>query len=387
MKRHLVTAGKGLAGAGLTGAVLYLVTTATIHRRPVWPYWVLLAMVVAGLLLYLVGQERAGSGQAGDSGQDDTAAAARDEADAIPEQPADQPGPVITGRWRSTNDGFEVPALMRLRDHSMSHPAYMRRSTQDSQPPPSILIGALVACDPLGPAPATSAIRASLLAFLSREPVSALVAELTHAGPGADWTPWGANGRITFTAILTGDDEDAAPAAVARLLPPIEGTSIAGRDSRLAELVLYVEPRAPDGTTAPPVNLAAWHDRLVRALAVPEALAGFLNSELGLATSGDPLAQAGVTLDVPNSMTELVDTEGLEPVPGSSVSTWFMGWAVADPDGAPAPALARQWLTQMCDSTLKLNGYEPVLAAAGTPGQSSPDDPPKAGTRPAAKDT
>ena len=124
-------------------------------------------MVVAGLLLYLIGQERARSGQAGDSGQEDTAAAPPDEADATPEQPAHQPGPVITCRWRSINDGFEVPALMRLRDHSMSHPAYMRRSAQDSHPPPSILIGALVACDPLGAAPSTSGIRASLLAFLS----------------------------------------------------------------------------------------------------------------------------------------------------------------------------------------------------------------------------
>lgn len=66
------------------------------------------------------------------------------------------------------------------------------------------------------------------------------MAELTHAGPGTEWKSWGANGRITFTAILTGDDEDAAPAAMARLLPPIEGMSLAGRDSRLAELVLYV---------------------------------------------------------------------------------------------------------------------------------------------------
>jgi hypothetical protein len=33
------------------------------------------------------------------------------------EQPARQAGRVITDRWRSTNDGFEVPALMHhLRD-------------------------------------------------------------------------------------------------------------------------------------------------------------------------------------------------------------------------------------------------------------------------------
>ena len=64
MNRYLATAGKGLAGAGLTGAVLYLVTTATDHQRPFWPYWILLAMVAAGLLLYLLG-ERTRPGQAG----------------------------------------------------------------------------------------------------------------------------------------------------------------------------------------------------------------------------------------------------------------------------------------------------------------------------------
>jgi hypothetical protein len=383
MKRHLATAGKGLAGAGLTGAVAYLVTTATVRQRPVWPYWILLAMVAAGLLFYLLG-ERIRSGQAGDTGQEHAAASVED--DAAPAQPLRQPGPAVTDRWRSTNDGFEVPALMRLRDHSMSsHPAYSRRSAQDSQPPPSIRIGILVACGPLGATPATSDIRASLLAFLNREPVSDLVASLTHAGPDAEWKSWGGNGRNTFSAILTGDDE-AVPAAMARLLPPVEGTSFAGRDPRMAELILWVEPRAPGGATALAVNLATWRDRLVRALAVPGAFADFLAKDLGLATSDDPLAQAGVILDVPHAMTELVDIESLEPVPGSSTSTWFMGWAVADPDGKPAQALAREWLTQMCDSTLNLNGYETVLDAIGNLGQPSPTNLSKAHVSPVAKD-
>src|SRR2546429_4118429 len=129
MKRHLATAGKGLAGAGLTGAVAYLVTTATVHQRPVWPYWILLAMVAAGLLLYLLG-ERVRSGQAGGTGQDDAAAAPLED-DAAPEQPPRQPGPAVIDRWRSTNDGFEVPALMPPRGHSMSsHPPYSPRFPQ-----------------------------------------------------------------------------------------------------------------------------------------------------------------------------------------------------------------------------------------------------------------
>ena len=59
MKRDLVVAGKGLAGAGLTGAVLYLVATASTHVRLLWPYGIFLAMVLVGVVLYLTGQERA----------------------------------------------------------------------------------------------------------------------------------------------------------------------------------------------------------------------------------------------------------------------------------------------------------------------------------------
>jgi hypothetical protein len=364
MNRHLATAGKGLAGAGLTGVVLYLVSTATVHQRPFWPYWILLAMVAAGLILYLLG-ERTRPRQAGGADEENADAAPPDELDSAQEQPAPRAGAVITDRWRSTHDGFEVPALMHhLRDPITSHPAYTRRLAQDGNAPPSIRIGVLVACDSLGALPTTSAIRTAFLAFLNGRSVSALISELTHPGSGTEWKSWGANGRNTFTAILAGDDEDATPVALAQLRPPVEGTSFAGRDSLMAELLLQVEPRTANGTLAPAVNLAAWHCRLVRALAIPGPFADFLTRELGLATSADPLAQTGIALDVSRAMTELVDTEDLEPVPGSSPSTWFMGWAVADPDGEPARALAREWLTQMCDSTLNLNGYESVLAAA-----------------------
>jgi hypothetical protein len=59
MKRHLVLAGKGLSGAGLTGVVLYLVATAPAHVHLFWPYWVFLGMVIVGAVLYLAGQEPA----------------------------------------------------------------------------------------------------------------------------------------------------------------------------------------------------------------------------------------------------------------------------------------------------------------------------------------
>jgi hypothetical protein len=43
-----------------------------------------------------------------------------------------------------------------------------------------------------------------------------------------------------------------------------------------------VELRAADGTPGPAANLAAWHGRLTRALALPSSFAGFLALDLGL---------------------------------------------------------------------------------------------------------
>jgi hypothetical protein len=70
-----------------------------------------------------------------------------------------------------------------------------------------------------------------------------------------------------------------------------------------------------------------------------------------------------VYLDAPHSMSELVDTEDLKSLPGSSAPGWFMGWALSAPDGRQTSALAREWLAQMCDNTLYVDDYEPVLDA------------------------
>jgi hypothetical protein len=118
MKRHLALGGKGLAGAGLSGAVLYLVTTASAHRPPVWPYWTLLGMIVAGLLLYSLGQEnvRSGKSQAGQAtdvqetapGQPSLAGAGRSSARAsrAPEKAAAEDAERLLAVMRS----FDVPA-------------------------------------------------------------------------------------------------------------------------------------------------------------------------------------------------------------------------------------------------------------------------------------
>ena len=214
---------------------------------------------------------------------------------------------VVSSRWRLTTDGGQVPILMQLRNNSMSHPGYASLSVTGN-PPPSMRIGIVVPCEPLGSTPSTSNIRASFLSFLHRQPVSDALAELTAVNPDDTWTPWDGHGRFNFGAVL-GSGDQTAPVAWARLLLPQADPLSFGYDPRSAVFILHVYPRSPDGDPAPAANLASWHSRFVRTLAIPGAQAVFLTRDLGLATTGDQAAaQAGVYLDAPHSMTELVDT-------------------------------------------------------------------------------
>ena len=266
---------------------------------------------------------------------------------------------VVSNRWRLTTDGGQVPVLMQLRSNAMSHPGYASLSVTGN-PPPSMRIGVVVACEPLGSSPSTSTIRANFLSFLHRQPVNDVLAELTTVNPDDRWTPWDGHGRFNFGAVL-GSGDETAPVAWARLLLPQADTLSFGYDPRSAVFILHVYPRGPNGNPAPAANLASWHNRFVRALAIPGAQAAFLTQDLGLAATGDQPAQAGVYLDAPHSMTELVDTQDLSSLPGSPASSWFMGWAISSPDGQQAPELAREWLVQMCDNTLHVDAYESYL--------------------------
>lgn len=272
---------------------------------------------------------------------------------------AEPPTPLITDRWQLTNDGHQVPILMHVRNNSMSHPGYTSQSHTQS-PPPSMRIGIVLPCEPLGSIPATSDIRASFLNFLHGQPCSTLVNAVTTTTTSARWTTREGRGRVNFGAVLDGDAES-APVAWARLLLPHADTRPFSYDPVSAVLIVHIYPRTGDGNVAPPVNLASWHDRFVRALAIPKALTAFLTERLGVATTDGQAAQVGVHLDAPHSMTGLVDTEGLQSIPGSPTSNCFMGWAISSPDGQQAPILAREWLTEMCDNTLYLDNYEPYL--------------------------
>jgi len=272
---------------------------------------------------------------------------------------AREPGPASTDRWRPTTNGFDVPAMMQVGNVAMPDPSPLPRLPQEI--PPTMRVGAVVACDPLGSSPPTSELRAHFLSFLGRPPIMALVSRLTHLPHGATWRPLAGRGRIYLEAALTGDDQDDAPAASASLLLPDPSTSGYGHDPRYARFVLEVELRDVQGHPAPAMSLAVLHDRFTRALSTATALTVFLTEDLGLDTSDDPPSQMGIWLRTPRDMSELVDPQGLMTLPGSPQSNSFTGWVLADPAGEPVAITAVELLRQMCDYTLNLDGYEPVL--------------------------
>jgi hypothetical protein len=275
------------------------------------------------------------------------------------------PGPAVTDRWASTSQ-FVSGDLLQLQNNSMSHPAYMQRSPQDP-PPASLRVGIVIACAQLPRnTPPTSSIRSSFLAFLAWPEIMDLIAELTDTA-GMTWKVWDERPRFNFGAVLGGSDENKAPAAWARLLLPETWASHFGRDPRYANLVLSIEPgTGPEGGVAP-AGLMEWHRRFARAARIPEAVAGYLGSDLGLATSSDPAAEVAVWLKARGtSLTELVDVNGFTVVPGVQAN-WFIGLASADPQGQDVNNLARTWTAEMCDS-MHLDGHETVLRSLRTTG-------------------
>lgn len=353
MKRELVLAGKALGGASLTGAVLYLVATAPAHVHVYWPYWIFFGALAVGVVLYYAGQERAGS------------------ADQAVTPPSDEvselAGPAVTDRWQSSLNGVSSE-MLQLQNNSMNHPGYWRRSSTDT--PPSVRIGIQVACAQLDPAASSSVLRAKILRFLGQSAVMDLVHELTEVQGGAVWTARDDNPPFNFGAVLAQPTAEEAPVAWARVLLPETITRMYGRDARSAYFLLYVEPRTASRDPAEAASLVGWHQRLSGALALPTAFAALLADDLALPTSNDPPTGVGIWLKAPRALTELVEVDAFDVVEGSPQSNWFMGVAIASPDGEQLSEMVQAWLRQMCDSSLHLNDYESALASldSHTPG-------------------
>jgi hypothetical protein len=284
------------------------------------------------------------------------------EGDAVKNRRGARDEPAITGRWRHTTSGFDVPAMMNMA--SMVMPVAPGVSIRpDHERPPTMRIGTVVACAPLGSTPSTSELRSRFLGFLGTSPVGDLVTELSQMPKGRGWQPLAGRGRINLEAEMVGGSQAEPPVATAFLLLPDPALTSYGRDSRYAQLVVEIELRDADGRPMPAMTLPVLHDRFTRALAIPGALADFLAQGLGLATSDDPSAQVGVVLRTPRAMVEVVDWGDLKVLPGSQQSNMFMGWAIADPAGQSAAVTAVELLRNMCDYTLNLDQYEPALEA------------------------
>jgi hypothetical protein len=268
----------------------------------------------------------------------------------------------VVDRWRHTSDGGQVPSLMRLTHTSMTHRGYSGRQPQDT--PPVVKIGMLVSCQPIDPTFSGTDLRAKFRALLQSPAVHALITALTNVEPGMSWKNLAGHGPRTLEAALTASQDplDGVPAASALSLPPTVGGSLSGRDNRLATLMIYVEPRTAAGHVPPASDLATWSRRFSLALTMPRAFAGFLDEDLGSATSNEPPAQLGIWLQAYQSLTEMVDTDGLQMLPGSSPSNQFIGWTFADPDGKAPAGAARELLVQLCEYTLHLNDFEQALA-------------------------
>ena len=348
MKRPLDLAGKSLAGTGLTGIVGYVIATAPLLAWPVWPYWLFGGMVAAGGATYFIGQRR-------------PTPQAAEAIEVTEKEPAEAlPAPIFTGRWRPTLNGHEVPGLMMITHKGFSHHGYMRPSSEDR--PPSVRFGVLVACDPLGPTPTTSALRERFLSFLGSQPVAGLIDALTYADDDLSWMSYASNGRIHNEAVLvSGADQQEVPVVSATLNLNEDGLARYGHDSRTAELVLHIEVRDKDGGAAPPAGFRAWHEALVLALEVPRAFGHFLSQDLGLATHGEPPAQLSLELRARRGIAELIDAGDLPTVAGSSRSSSFHGYMIAEHDGRESGDATVEMLTSICDHALYLHGYEDHL--------------------------
>jgi hypothetical protein len=174
------TSGSALGSAGVSvGAAAVGVTVGGLELagRPhadIWSNgWIIGSMVVAGLGLVIAGVfflldvfARGGGGDRAAPGAGPIVESAEPTVAlglaAASRASAPQDRRLVVDRWRCTTNGFEVPALMRIRDNNIYHPALTRPSEEK---PKSVKIGVLVGCEALGDEPATSSIRAGFLAL------------------------------------------------------------------------------------------------------------------------------------------------------------------------------------------------------------------------------
>ncbi len=248
---------------------------------------------------------------------------------------------VLTDRWD------------HIADNAMLAAALLASSTA-SKSVPSVCIGIISPIGDLGSELSTSQLRSDFLRFLDQSPVSGFLRELRLAAVGSRWASRAGDGRIELEAGY-------AQTATATLLLPQANATVQHGAVRYARFVLQVELGNSDRGVAH-ASLPDWHQRLAIALSVPGALADFLRQTLRMRTERDPAVQFGIRLNAHNSIGELVDTHGLTALPGARVKNGFETYATSSERGKTASETAVDFLVELCERTLHLQGYEPLLA-------------------------
>jgi hypothetical protein len=95
------------------------------------------------------------------------------------------------------------------------------------------------------------------------------------------------------------------------------------------------------------------------------ALHDLLEKGLRARTWLAPFTQVGIVLRARPSVTELFEIGDLHQLATSSISSEFLGFAVADPGGKPTTEVARDLMRQLFDYTLHLERFDASLAALG----------------------
>jgi PIN like domain len=273
---------------------------------------------------------------------------------------------LFASRWRYTPNGFDIGTLANLSQRSFSHPSYM---VEYEKKRPAVRVGAFVACEALSSGALTAEyLRSQMREILSQPTMMAFVAKLTHLPVGAQWQSQPGRGRLTLEADLMSSLAPDTPFASALLLMPDSEIRRYGTDPSGAELYLHIDlpmtENADSSASQERVGLTEWHERFTSALGVPDILARFLEG-IGLTVLDEPEAKFAVQIQgrVVNQLgiEEVVDFDNFEALTPRKHSVQFDGWAVADPAGKLAGALAKRLLTDLCESVGR-TGYDTILA-------------------------
>jgi hypothetical protein len=253
--------------------------------------------------------------------------------------------------WRYTTDGARPEVRSLANPMSLELPATGYMAVPQDRPP-WIRLVALVACTEVSPdVEAGEAARDRFQAFLAQPPVMSVVRSLTHVAEQESWVRW--SGYDGFDAVL-GQAGEGDGVASARLVLPW-GIKPDWRERRYATLILHVVPRDQAGRPAPPAGPEDWVTRLTMALALlPGGLAAFLSNELGSFVTGDPPAVLGIHMAA-HDMTELIDVNGVPPLPGTKRLSEAGGYFFAESGGYRPWVAARQMVVDTLRYALGVN--------------------------------